>query len=222
MHMIQSNDSLVCLVGLIPLTTFDAEFGELYCSDNGGSSKPILPKVGLLKHSRGLLIEGIVKLWYENAYILYFRVQEQFQTQMPMYVGSLACFLQHSVKSRYELNLKEDGYQMSEDGCVEGGGPITSDSSHYSVGSELDWNRRLEKFGNLRSSLEFINNEFTTQRSAILPKMLGFQEYDKNRHWSSIAGQIGIECIWKECMYFNTWLSKIEKLKPLTSSKLYL
>lgn len=61
---------LYILANKFSWSTFEDEFSELYCSNNGRSAKPIRLMVGLLilKHLRNISDESVVEQWSENVY----------------------------------------------------------------------------------------------------------------------------------------------------------
>jgi hypothetical protein len=73
---------LYILANKIFWSTFEDEFSELYCSDNGRPAKPICLMVGLmiLKHIRNVSDESIVEQWSENVYYQYFCGLEMFDS----------------------------------------------------------------------------------------------------------------------------------------------
>lgn len=77
---------LVRLAGVIPWEHLAAEFGALYCADNGRPGLPIRLMAGLhfLKHLKKLSDEEVVWGWVENPYWQFFTGEEFFQHRLPI------------------------------------------------------------------------------------------------------------------------------------------
>ena len=93
-NMLDQRHELYRLADLIDWDSFDAEFGELYCPDNGCPAKATRLMVGLqyLKHMYGLSDDQVVMRWVENPYWQYFCGEEYFQHQLPIDPSSMSRF----------------------------------------------------------------------------------------------------------------------------------
>lgn len=74
------------LASVIDWAALEAEFGALYCADNGRPGVPIRLMAGLhfLKHVYALSDEDVVARWVQNPYDQYFCGEEFFQHELPI------------------------------------------------------------------------------------------------------------------------------------------
>lgn len=100
---------LFILANKISWSTFEDEFKELYCSDNGRPAKPIRLMVGLLilKHLRNISDENIVEQWSENVYYQYFCGLEMFDPTPPCASSELVHFRKRIGEKGVELIFRE-------------------------------------------------------------------------------------------------------------------
>jgi IS5 family transposase len=100
---------LFILANKIFWSTFEDEFSELYCLDNGRPAKPIRLMVGLiiLKHIRNVSDESIVEQWSENVYYQYFCGLEMFDSSPPCAASDLVHFRKRIGEKGMELILRE-------------------------------------------------------------------------------------------------------------------
>jgi IS5 family transposase len=106
--MLDQRHELYRLADLIDWNRFDAEFGALYCPDNGCPAKATRLMVGLqyLKHLYGLSDDHVVMRWVENPYWQYFCGEEYFQHQLPIDPSSMSRFRRRIGESGCEKILK--------------------------------------------------------------------------------------------------------------------
>ena len=95
---------LVRLAAVIPWDHLAAEFGPLYCADNGRPAIPIRLMAGLhyLKHLKGLSDEQVLRAWVENPYMQFFCGEEFFQHRLP---------IDPSQMSRWRQRIGADGVE---------------------------------------------------------------------------------------------------------------
>ena len=107
-NMLNHRHELYRLADLIDWSTFDAEFGRLYCPDNGCPAKATRLMVGLqyLKHLYGLSDDAVVRRWVENPYWQYFCGAEYFEHQLPIDPSSMSRFRHRIGTSGCELILQ--------------------------------------------------------------------------------------------------------------------
>lgn len=100
---------LFILANKISWSTFEDEFKELYCADNGRPAKPIRLMVGLLilKHLRNISDENIVEQWSENVYYQYFCGLEMFDPTPPCASSELVHFRKRIGEKGVELIFRE-------------------------------------------------------------------------------------------------------------------
>ncbi len=93
-NLLDHRHVLYQLADLIDWHCFEAEFGLLYCDDNGSPGKPIRLMVGLeyLKQIHNLSDEQVVKRWVENPYWQYLCGEVYFRHEMPIDPSSLSRF----------------------------------------------------------------------------------------------------------------------------------
>ena len=84
--VLDPSQELYRLAGVIDWAALEAEFGKLYCPDNGRPGIPIRLMSGLhlLKHTYALSDEEVVQRWVENPYYQYFCGEEYFQHKLPI------------------------------------------------------------------------------------------------------------------------------------------
>lgn len=84
--VLDSRQELYRLAGVIDWAALEAEFGSLYCADNGRPGLPIRLMAGLhlLKHTYALSDEQVVARWVENPYYQFFCGEEYFQHELPI------------------------------------------------------------------------------------------------------------------------------------------
>jgi IS5 family transposase len=107
-NLLNHRHELYRLADLIDWSTFEAEFGQLYCPDNGCPAKATRLMVGLqyLKHLYGLSDEAVVRRWVENPYWQYFCGATFFEHQLPIDPSSMTRFRQRIGTSGCELILQ--------------------------------------------------------------------------------------------------------------------
>jgi IS5 family transposase len=95
---------LVRLAAMIPWDHLAAEFGPLYCADNGRPAIPIRLMAGLhyLKHLKALSDEQVLRAWIENPYMQFFCGEEFFQHRLP---------IDPSQMSRWRQRIGADGVE---------------------------------------------------------------------------------------------------------------
>lgn len=105
---------LIRLGQVIPWDRLAAEFGPLYCSDNGRPGVPIRLVAGLhfLKHLKGLSDEQTVRGWVENPYWQFFYGEEYFQRRLP---------IDPSQMTRWRKRIGEAGIEKLFQATIEGG-----------------------------------------------------------------------------------------------------
>ncbi len=113
-NMLDQRHELYRLADLIDWNSFDAEFGALYCPDNGCPAKATRLMVGLqyLKHMYGLSDDQVVMRWVENPYWQHFCGEEYFQHQLPIDPSSM---------SRFRRRIGESGCEKILEATVEAG-----------------------------------------------------------------------------------------------------
>jgi len=84
--VLDSQQELYRLASVIDWASLEAEFGALYCADNGRPGVPIRLMAGLhlLKHAYALSDEEVVQRWVQNPYDQYFCGEEFFQHELPI------------------------------------------------------------------------------------------------------------------------------------------
>jgi IS5 family transposase len=84
--VLDPRQELYRLAGVIEWAALEAEFGRLYCADNGRPGVPIRLMAGLhlLKHTYGLSDEEVVQGWVQNPYYQFFCGEEYFQHELPI------------------------------------------------------------------------------------------------------------------------------------------
>ncbi len=105
---------LVRLAQAIPWERLAAEFGPLYCTDNGRPGVPIRLMAGLhfLKHLKGLSDEQTVRGWVENPYWQFFCGEEFFQHRLP---------IDPSQMTRWRKRIGEAGVEKLLQATIEAG-----------------------------------------------------------------------------------------------------
>ncbi len=107
-NLLNHRHELYRLADLIDWSLFDAEFGRLYCPDNGCPANATRLMVGLqyLKHLYGLSDEAVVRRWVENSYWQYFCGAVYFEHQLPIDPSSMMRFRRRIGESGCELILQ--------------------------------------------------------------------------------------------------------------------
>ncbi len=107
-NMLNHRHELYRLADLIDWSLFDAEFGNLYCPDNGCPAKATRLMVGLqyLKHIYGMSDEAVLRRWVENPYWQYFCGAIYFEHQLPIDPSSMTRFRRRIGESGCELILQ--------------------------------------------------------------------------------------------------------------------
>jgi len=107
-NMLNQRHELYRLAEMIDWSMFDAEFGNLYCPDNGCPAKATRLMVGLqyLKHMYGLSDEAVVRRWIENPYWQYFCGATYFEHQLPIDPSSMTRFRRRIGEPGCELILQ--------------------------------------------------------------------------------------------------------------------
>lgn len=84
--VLDADHELYRLASILDWAALEAEFGKLYCPDNGRPGIPIRLMAGLhfLKHTFGLSDEEVVRKWKENPYWQFFTGEEYFQHELPI------------------------------------------------------------------------------------------------------------------------------------------
>ncbi len=84
--VLDPSQELYRLAAVIDWVALEAEFGKLYCPDNGRPGVPIRLMAGLhfLKHVYALSDEEVVRHWVQNPYDQYFCGEEYFQHKLPI------------------------------------------------------------------------------------------------------------------------------------------
>ena len=84
--VLDSQQELYRLASVIDWASLEAEFGALYCADNGRPGVPIRLMAGLhlLKHAYALSDEEVVARWVQNPYDQFFCGEEFFQHELPI------------------------------------------------------------------------------------------------------------------------------------------
>ena len=84
--VLDPRQDLFRLAGVIDWAVLEAEFGKLYCPDNGRPGVPIRLMAGLhlLKHTFALSDEEVVLRWVQNPYYQHFCGEEYFQHELPI------------------------------------------------------------------------------------------------------------------------------------------
>ena len=84
--VLDPSQELYRLAAVIDWAALEAEFGKLYCPDNGRPGVPIRLMAGLhfLKHVYALSDEEVVRHWVQNPYDQYFCGEEYFQHKLPI------------------------------------------------------------------------------------------------------------------------------------------
>jgi IS5 family transposase len=105
---------LVRLAAVIPWDHLAAQFGPLYCCDNGRPAVPIRLMAGLhyLKHLKGLSDEQTVRSWVENPYWQFFCGEEFFQHRLP---------IDPSQMTRWRQRIGEAGVEQLLQATIEAG-----------------------------------------------------------------------------------------------------
>ena len=78
--VLDPRQDLFRLASVLDWAALEAEFGQLYCPDNGRPGVPIRMMAGLhlLKHTFALSDEEVVLRWAQNPYYQYFCGEEFF------------------------------------------------------------------------------------------------------------------------------------------------
>ena len=107
-NMLNHRHELYRLADLIDWPMFDAEFGSLYCPDNGCPAKATRLMVGLqyLKHIYAMSDQAVVRRWVENPYWQYFCGAIHFEHQLPIDPSSMTRFRRRIGESGCELILQ--------------------------------------------------------------------------------------------------------------------
>ena len=89
--VLDSEQELFKLSRIIDWKALEAEFGSLYCPDNGRPGVPIRLMAGLhfLKHTFGLSDEQVVAQWVLNPYWQFFCGEEFFQHRLPIHPSQM-------------------------------------------------------------------------------------------------------------------------------------
>lgn len=89
--VLDSEQELFKLTRIIDWKALEAEFGSLYCPDNGRPGVPIRLMAGLhfLKHTFGLSDEQVVAQWVLNPYWQFFCGEEFFQHRLPIHPSQM-------------------------------------------------------------------------------------------------------------------------------------
>ena len=89
--VLDSEQELFKLARIIDWKALEAEFGSLYCPDNGRPGVPIRLMAGLhfLKHTFGLSDEQVVAQWVLNPYWQFFCGEEFFQHRLPIHPSQM-------------------------------------------------------------------------------------------------------------------------------------
>ena len=113
-NMLDQRHPLYRLADIIDWDFFDAEFGRLYCPNNGAPAKPTRLMVGLhyLKHIDKLSDEAVVSRWIENPYWQYFCGEKYFQHDLPIDPSSM---------TRFRKRIGEDGCEKLLQATIEAG-----------------------------------------------------------------------------------------------------
>lgn len=84
--VLDARQPLFRLASVIDWRVLEAEFGGLYCADNGRPGVPIRLMAGLhlLKHTFGVSDEEVVARWTQNPYYQHFCGEEFFQHELPI------------------------------------------------------------------------------------------------------------------------------------------
>ena len=84
--VLDADHELYRLASILDWAALEAEFGKLYCPDNGRPGIPIRLMAGLhfLKHTFGLPDDEVVHKWKENPYWQFFTGEEYFQHELPI------------------------------------------------------------------------------------------------------------------------------------------
>lgn len=84
--VLDPEQGLYKLAQVLDWATSEAEFGTMYCPDNGRPGVPIRLMAGLhlLKHTFGLSDEQVMEQWVLNPYWQFFCGEEFFQHQLPI------------------------------------------------------------------------------------------------------------------------------------------
>jgi IS5 family transposase len=112
--VLDPEQELYKLAQIINWSALDAEFGALYCPDNGRPGVPIRLMAGLhfLKHTFGLSDEQVVAQWVLNPYWQYFCGEEFFQHQLPIHPSQM---------TRWRKRIGEDGMEKLLQLTIEAG-----------------------------------------------------------------------------------------------------
>jgi IS5 family transposase len=89
--VLDPDQELFKLTRIIDWSRLEAEFGSLYCADNGRPGVPIRLMAGLhfLKHTFGLSDEQVVAQWVLNPYWQFFCGEEFFQHKVPIHPSQM-------------------------------------------------------------------------------------------------------------------------------------
>ena len=89
--VLDPGQELFRLAQILDWAALEAEFGSLYCPDNGRPGVPIRLMAGLhlLKHTFGLSDEQVVAQWVLNPYWQFFCGEEFFQHKLPIHPSQM-------------------------------------------------------------------------------------------------------------------------------------
>ena len=84
--VLDPSQKLYRLAAVIDWAALEAEFGKLFCPDNGRPGVPIRLRAGLhlLKHTYALSDQEVVRHWVQNSYDQYFCGERYFQHKLPI------------------------------------------------------------------------------------------------------------------------------------------
>lgn len=108
-RMVNHAHPLIKLAQRMNWESFDAEFGALYCPDNGrpAINTRLMVSVHYLKYAFNLSDEDVIASWVENPYWQYFSGMIHFQHEFPMHRSSMSRWRKRLGEKGGELLLKE-------------------------------------------------------------------------------------------------------------------
>ena len=112
--VLDPEQELYKLAKVLDWAALEAEFGPLYCPDNGRPGVPIRLMAGLhlLKHTFGLSDEQVVAQWVLNPYWQFFCGEEYFQHQLPIHPSQM---------TRWRKRIGESGMEKLLQLTIEAG-----------------------------------------------------------------------------------------------------
>jgi IS5 family transposase len=112
--VLDPDQELYKLAKILDWTALEAEFGALYCPDNGRPGVPIRLMAGLhlLKHTFGLSDEQVVAQWVLNPYWQFFCGEEYFQHKLPIHPSQM---------TRWRKRIGEGGMEKLLQLTIEAG-----------------------------------------------------------------------------------------------------